>query len=63
MRVHLVRHGEVHNPRSVMYGRLPRFRLSAHGVRQAEEAERLAALEEQTKLKVMAHQELLVWAR
>ena len=38
MRVHLVRHGEVHNPRSVMYGRLPRFRLSAHGVRQAEEA-------------------------
>lgn len=38
MRLHFVRHGEVHNPRAVMYGRLPRFRLSQRGVRQAEEA-------------------------
>lgn len=27
----LVRHGDVHNPRNVLYGRLPRFGLSARG--------------------------------
>lgn len=37
--VHLVRHGEVHNPERVLYGRLPGFRLSAAG----EEMARLAA--------------------
>ncbi|HSH68438.1 MAG TPA: histidine phosphatase family protein [Deferrisomatales bacterium] len=30
-----VRHGEVHNPRRMLYGRLPRFRLSARGRAQA----------------------------
>lgn len=30
-RVHLVRHGEVENPRGVVYGCLPGFRLSARG--------------------------------
>ncbi|MGH4024867.1 MAG: histidine phosphatase family protein [Pseudonocardiaceae bacterium] len=34
--VHLLRHGEVHNPDGVLYGRLPGFRLSDVGVRQAE---------------------------
>lgn len=34
--VHLVRHGEVHNPTKVLYGRLPGFRLSGEGERQAE---------------------------
>jgi broad specificity phosphatase PhoE len=29
--VHLVRHGEVHNPEGVLYGRLPGFRLSEVG--------------------------------
>lgn len=29
--VHLVRHGEVHNPQGVLYGRLPGFRLSERG--------------------------------
>jgi broad specificity phosphatase PhoE len=29
--VHLVRHGEVENPRGVLYGRLPEFHLSAEG--------------------------------
>jgi broad specificity phosphatase PhoE len=29
--VHLVRHGEVHNPDRVLYGRLPHFRLSDRG--------------------------------
>ncbi|MFN2495687.1 MAG: histidine phosphatase family protein [Pseudonocardiaceae bacterium] len=34
--VHLLRHGEVHNPEGLLYGRLPGFRLSDVGVRQAE---------------------------
>lgn len=34
--VHLVRHGEVHNPDGVLYGRLPGFRLSELGRSQAE---------------------------
>jgi broad specificity phosphatase PhoE len=29
--VHLLRHGEVHNPEHVLYGRLPGYRLSANG--------------------------------
>lgn len=32
----LVRHTEVHNPGNVLYGRLPRFRLSDKGVEQAK---------------------------
>lgn len=32
----LVRHADVYNPRQVFYGRLPRFRISELGVRQAE---------------------------
>ena len=34
--VHLLRHGEVHNPDGILYGQLPGFRLSDDGVRQAE---------------------------
>jgi len=33
--VHLMRHGEVHNPSGILYGRLPGFRLSAQGEKQA----------------------------
>ncbi|GAA3059720.1 histidine phosphatase family protein [Actinocorallia glomerata] len=33
--VHLVRHGEVHNPEKVLYGRLPGFGLSELGHRMA----------------------------
>jgi broad specificity phosphatase PhoE len=36
--VHLLRHGEVHNPEGVLYGRLPGYHLSADGVRMAEQA-------------------------
>ena len=36
--VHLVRHGEVHNPEHVLYGRLPGYRLSALGEQMAEQA-------------------------
>ncbi len=36
--VHMLRHGEVHNPGLVLYGRLPGFRLSEDGVQMAEDA-------------------------
>ena len=36
--IYLVRHGLVHNPSDVFYGRLPRFRLSEEGQRQAAAA-------------------------
>jgi broad specificity phosphatase PhoE len=36
--VHLLRHGEVHNPERVLYGRLPGYRLSADGEAMAEKA-------------------------
>jgi len=35
VRVHLVRHGEVHNPERVLYGRLPGYHLSDLGRAQA----------------------------
>jgi broad specificity phosphatase PhoE len=35
-RVHLVRHGHVHNPRRMVYGRLPGWTLSKKGRAQAE---------------------------
>jgi broad specificity phosphatase PhoE len=34
--VHLLRHGEVHNPAGILYGRRPGFHLSDLGVRMAE---------------------------
>lgn len=34
--VHLVRHGEVHNPEKILYGRLPGYHLSELGRRMAE---------------------------
>lgn len=37
-RIHLVRHGEVHNPGGVLYGRLPHFHLSERGVEMAKTA-------------------------
>jgi broad specificity phosphatase PhoE len=36
--VHLLRHGEVHNPDGVLYGRLPGFHLSALGEQMAVRA-------------------------
>lgn len=36
--IHLVRHGEVHNPSRVLYGRIPGFGLSELGRRMAEAA-------------------------
>lgn len=34
--VHVLRHGEVHNPTRILYGRIPGFRLSTLGVQMAE---------------------------
>jgi broad specificity phosphatase PhoE len=34
--VHVLRHGEVHNPEKVLYGRLPGYRLSDLGLKMAE---------------------------
>ncbi|MFG2087869.1 MULTISPECIES: histidine phosphatase family protein [unclassified Spirillospora] len=36
--VHLLRHGEVHNPDGILYGRLPGYRLSEDGVLMAKAA-------------------------
>jgi broad specificity phosphatase PhoE len=36
--IHLVRHGEVENPKGVIYGRLPGYNLSERGERQARAA-------------------------
>lgn len=36
--ISFVRHGLVHNPQGILYGRLPRFRLSVEGQRQAQAA-------------------------
>ncbi|MBN9108968.1 MAG: histidine phosphatase family protein [Pseudonocardia sp.] len=34
--VHMLRHGEVHNPEGILYGRLPGYHLSERGRAQAE---------------------------
>ncbi|MEV7908248.1 histidine phosphatase family protein, partial [Streptomyces anulatus] len=34
--VHLLRHGEVHNPANILYGRLPGYHLSETGRQMAE---------------------------
>ena len=36
--IHLIRHGQVHNPNKILYGRLPRFGLSARGRDQARQS-------------------------
>lgn len=48
--VHLLRHGEVHNPSGILYGRLPDFHLSALGVRMAQAAARALAARDVTHL-------------
>jgi broad specificity phosphatase PhoE len=48
--VHLLRHGEVHNPTGVLYGRLPGFRLSEAGEAMAARAARWFAGRDVTHL-------------
>jgi len=50
--VHLVRHGEVHNPDKVLYGRLPGFGLSDEGRSQADRAAKHLAGADVTALLV-----------
>lgn len=35
--IYFVRHGKVHNPKNIWYGRLPRFRLDDEGKKQIEQ--------------------------
>ena len=51
-RVHVVRHGEVHNPTGVLYGRMPGFHLSEVGRGQAVAV--AAALAERDVVAVIA---------
>ena len=57
-RIHLIRHGEVHNPGGVLYGRLPHFRLSDLGHEMAKSAATkvasTAAAEGRNIVKVLA---------
>jgi broad specificity phosphatase PhoE len=53
-RIHLIRHGEVHNPDGVLYGRLPHFRLSELGHRMAESAASKVAAEHRPVVKLFA---------
>jgi broad specificity phosphatase PhoE len=46
--VHLLRHGEVHNPDKVLYGRLPGYRLSELGHEMAQRAAEALALRDIT---------------
>ena len=48
--VHLMRHGEVHNPTKVLYGRLPGFRLSDAGAEMAVVAAKWFAGRDVTQL-------------
>lgn len=52
--LHLVRHGEVHNPEGVLYGRLPGFGLSELGLRMAESAARELAAADRTVGRLIA---------
>lgn len=41
--LHLMRHGQVHNPLDILYGRMPGYALSEEGITQAEAAGRWLA--------------------
>ena len=57
-RIHLIRHGEVHNPGGVLYGRLPEFRLSEGGHQMAELAAK-DLLEQERKIGAIYSSPLL----
>jgi broad specificity phosphatase PhoE len=50
--VHLMRHGEVHNPSGVLYGRRPGFHLSELGVEMAQTVAEAIAHRDVTHLRV-----------
>lgn len=53
-RIHLIRHGEVHNPGQVLYGRLPHFRLSERGHEMAELAAQTIASQKRSVSAIVA---------
>jgi broad specificity phosphatase PhoE len=53
-RIHLIRHGEVHNPGGVLYGRLPHFRLSELGHEMAKSAATTVAAKGRPITKLLA---------
>jgi broad specificity phosphatase PhoE len=50
--IHVLRHGEVHNPTKILYGRLPGYRLSPLGEQMAKAA--AAALADRDVTHVVA---------
>jgi broad specificity phosphatase PhoE len=46
--IHMLRHGEVHNPTKILYGRLPGFRLSPLGEQMAKAAAQALATHDVT---------------
>lgn len=52
--LHLVRHGEVHNPDRVLYERLPGFRLSERGHQMAEAAAQDLAARDRAVSRLLA---------
>lgn len=36
--IYFIRHGEVHNPKQILYGRLPGFSLSDNGIKKVKES-------------------------
>lgn len=56
LQIIFVRHGEVHNPEQIFYGRLPRFKLNTRGREQAQAAAHALA---PLPLAAIAHSPLL----
>lgn len=52
--LHLVRHGEVHNPETVLYGRLPGYRLSKLGEDMATAAAQELAASDRVVSRIIA---------
>lgn len=48
--IYLLRHGEVHNPKDIVYGRLPRYGLSEKGKKQIAQSAHYLADKNVTKL-------------
>ena len=54
--VHLLRHGQVHNPDRIVYGRLPEFRLAERGHEMAQVAARALAQRRDQQEARIVHQ-------
>lgn len=63
LRVHLIRHGQVDNPDDVMYCRMPGFKLTEKGVKEADQVGRylsnMLLRDEGKKVKAVYHSPML----